>query len=100
MYARQAGERIPNRPFFFANANVEYTVPALGGQLHFFSDTRYVGSYFLGWESQGTRNSKQVIPEQFTVNTGITYEREVGKIRWVVTIEMFNVADARVYDFF
>ena len=103
IYRDQRGDRIPNRPFLFANGNAGYTFPKIGNSsasLRFFGDARYVGDYFLSWESFGTRDSKQVIPEQFTVNSGLALETDIKTIRMTVTVEMFNMFDARVFDFF
>ena len=103
IYESQEGDRIPNRPFLFANFNTSYTFQKIGKSeslLRFFSDARYVGDYFLSWESLGTRDSKQVIPEQFTINSGVAFETDLKDTRLIITGEMFNVMDARVFDFF
>jgi outer membrane receptor for ferrienterochelin and colicin len=103
LYRDQAGDRIPNRPYLFANANASYLLPRVSNEkkrFSLFADARYVGDYFLGWESIGSRTNKQVIPAQFSVNTGLTCELNVKSKQVVLTGEVFNLFNARIYDFF
>lgn len=103
LYRNQAGDRIPNRPYLFANANVAYLLPKISNdrrKLTLFGDARYVGDYFLGWESLGSRANKQVIPEQLSVNAGTTLDVKIKQTQTALTAEVFNVFNARVFDFF
>ncbi|MEM6814843.1 MAG: TonB-dependent receptor [Bacteroidota bacterium] len=100
LYEPQNGDRIPNRPYLFANSNVDYSHEFAKGKLRLFADSRYVGNYFISWESLGSANNKQIVPNQFTINLGTTYERDFGKTRWFITAEIFNITNAEVFDFF
>ena len=101
LFAGQSGDRIPNRPFLFANASVAYGMPVSeNNRLSLFADARYVGDYFLAWESLGTSESKQNVPEQFVTNIGSTYKTRVGGLKVAFTGEVFNLFDARAFDFF
>jgi len=97
------GDRIPNRPYLFANTSLNYRLPALlknNDQLNLFWNARYVHGFFRTWESAGIREFKQTIPAQFLQNTGITYRFPVGNMIGSVTGEIQNLASAKAFDFF
>ena len=97
------GDRIPNMPYFFANASVNYTWIdnwKAQDQLSFFWTSRYVHEFFRSWESAGIREFKQEIPRQQLHHAGITYQLPVNRVYWAVTAEVQNVFDARAFDFF
>lgn len=97
------GDRIPNRPYFFANASLNYTFTdnwEAEDQLSFFWISRYVHQFFLSWESAGIREFKQEIPRQQLHHAGFTYKLPAGVSYSAVTAEVQNVFNARVFDFF
>ena len=60
---------------------------------------RYVHPFYRGWESQGLREFKQVVPAQLTHGIGISYTlRKPTPL--TATLEIQNLTDARVYDVF
>jgi vitamin B12 transporter len=97
------GDRIPNRPYFFANWGTSLRFASLlmhRDALEPFYLGRYTHEFFRGWESQGLRESKQVVDSQLSHGLGLTYsvERRLGRLS--ATAEAENVTSARLYDFF
>ncbi|MEM6736836.1 MAG: carboxypeptidase-like regulatory domain-containing protein [Bacteroidota bacterium] len=96
------GDRIPNRPYFFANASTNYrfTSPfSKYDEIHVFGNTRFVESFFRTWESAGNENFKASIPSQTTFNAGVTYKMS-NKIQSSLTAEVQNLTNEMVFDFF
>ena len=97
------GDRIPNRPYLFANGSVRYGFPKVfktNDELSFFGNTRYVHEFFRNWESIGNPEFKQEIPEQLVHTAGITYAMELGKVSSSITMELQNITNEKVFDFF
>lgn len=101
-FAPFEGDRIPNRPWFFANASarLQFTsVNAPEDELSLTWHTHYMHSFFRGWESAGDPNEKQTIPDQTLHSAVLTY-----LVRATCTIssslEVYNVADSKTFDFF
>jgi vitamin B12 transporter len=96
------GDRIPNRPWLTANWGAGLRFASLGFKgdaLEPFYVGRYVHDFFRGWESQGLREYKQVIPAQASHGLGITYSVERAKGKASVTLETQNVTAADLFDF-
>jgi len=101
-YQKFDGERIPNKPWLFANWGARFQwrkLLAADDGLAAYIQGRYVHEFCRTWESIGDRNFKAVIPEQIAHTVGLTYWNN-GLSRTSVTFEVDNVADARLYDFF
>ena len=97
------GDRIPNRPYLFANGAARYLVPEVirpQDQLSFFVNSRYVHEFFRSWESAGLRQFKQSVPSQLVHNVGLTYQLPLGQVQGAFTVESQNVTNAKVFDFF
>ncbi|MEM9830040.1 MAG: carboxypeptidase-like regulatory domain-containing protein [Bacteroidota bacterium] len=97
------GDRLPNRPYFFANFNSDYKLSELfksKSSLYLYWSSRYVHSFFLGWESVGLLQSKSQVPSQAVHGTGITHKYKFGKVQLSTTIEVANLTNAKVFDFF
>lgn len=97
------GDRLPNRPYLFASTSGRYSFKNLLSEnedLVLFVNMRFVNQFFRSWESVGRRDSKQVIPSQFTQNFGLTYTTLLKNQRLSFTAEMQNVSNAEVFDFF
>jgi outer membrane cobalamin receptor len=97
------GDRIPNRPYLFFNNTFNYRINKFFSpqdDLSFFGGMRYVHEFFRSWESAGRRDTKQVIPSQFTQNVGITYSRRIADKQLTLTGEIQNLSDAQVFDLF
>ena len=97
------GDRIPNRPYLFANGSARYLVPEVlraNDELSFFVNSRYVHEFFRSWESAGLRQFKQTIPSQLVQNAGLTYRVALGSAQTAFTAEVQNLTNAEVFDFF
>lgn len=96
------GDRIPNRPWLFANAQARVNLDALtplDDELSVTWTLRYVHEFFRGWESLGKRSSKQIVPSQTLQAAGVTW-RLLAPVDVSLTAEVQNLTDAPTYDFF
>jgi vitamin B12 transporter len=97
-----AGDRIPNRPYFFgfAAARLQFSgvVSALD-EVSLFWNSRYVHHHFRAWESVGLAETKQVIPTQLVHGVGLGYLVHDQQTRLSTSAEMQNVTDETVFDF-
>lgn len=96
------GDRIPNRPYLFANASARARQPGLflaGDELSLAWYGRYVHEFYRGWESLGLREFKQVVPSQLTHSLVLGYAL-AGTPSFTWTFEADNVTDEEVFDFF
>ncbi|WP_437952672.1 TonB-dependent siderophore myxochelin receptor MxcH [Sorangium sp. So ce296] len=100
-YKRFAGERLPNRPWLFANATAGLRfagVNAPGDELSLSWSTRYVHEFLPSWESAGLPAAvKAAIPSQLLHAIGLTYLVR-GAVTVSSTLEVQNLTDARAYD--
>lgn len=102
-FASYYGDRIPNRPYFFANGAIQYDFNNLlnnDNKLSVYWNIRYVHSYFLTWESLGTISSKATIPYQAIQNIGLTYQQWFNNKLISFSIESPNITNQKVYDFY
>ncbi|WP_428264826.1 TonB-dependent siderophore myxochelin receptor MxcH [Haliangium sp.] len=102
-FADFAGDRIPNRPYLFANAAVRlqlHEVAAVGDELALIWNTRYVHGFFRGWESVGLGEYKQRIPAQRLHSLALTYLVRGDPIALSFTGEAQNLTDQPAFDFF
>lgn len=101
-FAKFNDERIPNRPWLFANWSARFQWRKLltndDGITPYYSG-RYVHEFYRTWENIGDPDFKAIIPDQITHTLGITYWNNTPS-RTSVTFEVDNVTDARLYDFF
>ncbi|MFP2956330.1 TonB-dependent siderophore myxochelin receptor MxcH [Myxococcus sp. 1LA] len=101
-YAAFKGDRIPNRPWLFANASARLQRRALlqpSDTAALVFTSRYVHSFFRGWESQGLREYKDDVDAQLIHTAALSYVRE-GTPTLGGTLEVFNFTNAKAYDFF
>lgn len=96
-------DRIPNVPYLFANAATEYQFKNMlnaDDSLSPYWNVRYVNSFFVGWESAGLEQFKAEVPNQTVHTTGLTYRMETKRLQNSLTIEIQNLTDVKVFDFF
>jgi TonB family protein len=96
-------DRIPNTPYFFVNGSAQlqfHDVVVPRDRIALFWTTRYVHSFFRGWESVGLREYKQVVPAQVVHTIGVGYMAHGGSGTITTTVEVQNLADEPVYDYF
>lgn len=97
------GDRIPNRPYLFANGSARWSwkgVSAPRDELSLSYDLRYVHEFFRGWESVGLREFKQVIDSQLTHGAALTYLVQGDPLTLSFSCEVQNLSDEKVFDFF
>ncbi|RDV14251.1 TonB-dependent receptor [Pontibacter diazotrophicus] len=94
-------DRIPNIPYFFANAQagVHFRNTVLQqDRLSLFWRGRFIEDYFLKWPSLGDPSNKHVIPSQFIQDIEVTYSAK--NERYNVSFSSHNILDAKAYDQF
>jgi TonB family protein len=102
-FASFDGDRIPNRPYLFANGSAQLKFTAVGApndELSLFWYTRYVHDFFRGWESVGLRESKQVIEAQLLHSASLVYQVRGPLATLGLTGEIDNITNEKAYDFF
>jgi vitamin B12 transporter len=102
-FADFAGDRIPNRPWLLLNSAVTLgasDVVAPSDRLTLDLYSRYVHEFFRGWESVGLLEFKQVVPTQLSHTAAITYAVEREDQRVAASVEIQNLTDTELYDFF
>lgn len=95
------GERLPNRPYLFGNANAGYRFEDV-----FFRDSElklnyyfhFVKEYYLSWANLGNKSSKNIIPEQASHDIEAIYSLSNG--RYNIGLEIRNLTDEWLYDKF
>lgn len=95
------GDRIPNQPWFYANASLEIgrnNVFADRTRLQFNINSQFVNWFYLNWESRGSIESKNKIPTQLIHNAAISYALADG--RYNVAVEVNNFTNELAYDNF
>jgi outer membrane receptor protein involved in Fe transport len=95
------GDRLPNMPYLFGNASITYNTKAFGKHNAYFGinwNMTVIEQFFLKWESQGSADSKFIIPRQFVNNASVTYTSHNG--RYNVSLSAMNLLDAMCYDNF
>jgi TonB family protein len=96
------GDRIPNRPYLFANGSARLQfrgVVAPHDETALTWTSRYVHEYFRGWESIGLREFKQTIDSQLVHTIGLGYLVRNEHTTVSTTLEVQNVTDEAVFDF-
>lgn len=102
-FADFAGDRIPNRPWLFANGTVRIGFPGVvvpQDRLTVDLHSRYVHSFYRGWESAGLTAFKDVVPMQLSHALALTWAVAAERARVATSVEVQNLTDARLYDFF
>jgi vitamin B12 transporter len=93
------GQRIPNRPWLFANGSATLRFPELGAaaaELSLSWITRYVQAFRAGWE-QGAGDETNRIPAQLTHAASALYSL-AGPWTLDFALDLSNVTNARVFD--
>jgi vitamin B12 transporter len=93
------GDRIPNRPWLFANVTARLKAMdafSAGDELSLSAYARYVHSFFRGWESLGRREYKGYIAPTLALN----YLIPVAGAKLSSTFEVDNVTDTDIQDYF
>ncbi|MEY8203553.1 MAG: TonB-dependent receptor [Bermanella sp.] len=93
----QYGERLPNKPYLYANLRTGYKhITQNYDALSFHWSSHYVERYFLYSESSGDKEFKRDIPTQLTHDINIEYSMAYGTYN--ISLNASNITDERVYD--
>lgn len=93
------GQRMPNIPYFFFNADASWTfhdLLAKGNRLTVEYGCDYVYKYYLSFPGLGRTTAKKYIPTQFSHNASINYQLASG--RYSVGLECTNLTNQKLYD--
>ncbi|MGY0037689.1 TonB-dependent receptor domain-containing protein [Pedobacter sp. NJ-S-72] len=94
-------DRIPNIPYMFGNADASLffkNVGKKGNNLTMGYNVLYVHHSYLSWPSQGTTETKSIIPRQWMQDVNIVYT--LGNGKYNIALECKNLTDNRIYDNF
>ncbi|MEY2937395.1 MAG: hypothetical protein RL033_8144 [Pseudomonadota bacterium] len=97
------GDRIPNRPYLFANATARLQLEDVltpRDELSLTWNGRYVDGFFRGWESVGLRQFKQTVPSQLIHSLGLGYLVSAGGLKVTSSFEVQNLTNEPAFDFF
>ncbi len=95
------GDRVPNQPWLYANANLEIgknDIWAKGTRLQLSLSSQFVNWFYLNWESRGSIESKNQIPTQWSHNAALSYTMANGKYN--IAAELNNFTNELLYDNF
>jgi vitamin B12 transporter len=102
-FAMSEGDRIPNRPYLFANWSVRLQLPDLCAKDDALSLTfrqNYVHAFFRSWESLGDLEGKERIPSQLVSSAVLGYAIARDARELLASFEVHNLTDVAVYDFY
>ena len=89
-------DRVPNVPYFFANAATSYNfkgIFAKKDQLSLTYNLLYTDEFYLTWQSEGAKNT---VPSQLSHDANLTYQTSNKKIS--ISAEVKNLTDQLLYD--
>lgn len=95
------GERMPNRPYMFADSDVNFYWIGFGRKdntLTVTYDNRYTHSFCYYSSNLGSNSDDYMVPDQLAHNITISYGIKQG--RYNISFECRNLTDARLYDNF
>jgi outer membrane cobalamin receptor len=96
---RYYNRRLPNKPFLFANSELQWMRRNIFRREHTLQcwyGVNYVNWFYLYWSNDGRRDTKAVIPTQFVQQAGISYALRNNRV--ALSVEAYNLANERVYD--
>ncbi|WP_437796546.1 TonB-dependent siderophore myxochelin receptor MxcH [Sorangium sp. So ce693] len=102
-FARSEGERMPNRPWLFANGSARLQLQEVVAPRDVISltwDTRYVHRFYLGFENWGRPDSKAKVPSQLLHSLALTYVARDAPRTVSFTIEAHNLTNEPAFDFY
>ncbi|NSL87650.1 TonB-dependent receptor [Chitinophaga sp. Mgbs1] len=92
-------DRIPNVPYMFGNTNAAISFDNVlhkGNRLSVGYNLTYVNQFYLFWPSQGTRDTKLIIPTQWGHDVNMLYALAEGKYN--IGLECLNIGDSPLFD--
>lgn len=95
------GDRMPNIPYLFADADVMFTwrdCITRGDALSITYDNQYLRGFYYYSSRIGTNKSEYMVPDQFSHNISLGYSLCNG--RYNISFECRNFTNERLYDNF
>jgi len=93
------GKRMPNEPYFFANARLSANFAvANNDQLSIFWTSSFIDEFFLNWEGNGDKDHKLTIPTQLTHDLDVEYSFADGSYN--ISLSARNIFDEEIFDNF
>jgi outer membrane cobalamin receptor len=102
-FAPYRGDRIPNRPYLFANgsAKLSFTdVVSPRDELALSWASRYVHGFYRGFESLGLQSTKLRVDAQLVHSLALIYAVRRAARSLTFSGEVQNLTDEHVFDFF
>ncbi|WP_437576673.1 TonB-dependent siderophore myxochelin receptor MxcH [Sorangium sp. So ce887] len=102
-FAGSQGERMPNRPWLFANGSARVQLQQVFAARDAVSltwDTRYVHEFYVGWANSGLIASKAKVSSQLLHSLALTYVARLAPRTLSFTIEAHNLTDEPAFDFY
>jgi len=96
-------ERVPSQPWLFGNWGARLSVPHViveRDRVEPFYIGRYVHPFNRSWDNYGDSRYKIRMPTQLTHSVGVTWNFASELANLLLTLEVDNVTDAKLYDFF
>jgi len=98
---RYFDKRIPNIPYLFGNTDITYEHKKLlcdRLKMNLWYGMRYVHDFYLFWDVDGTKESKNIIPAQYSGSLGCSLTEKEGK--YTLSFECQNIFNENLYDNF
>jgi vitamin B12 transporter len=102
-YGEYDGQRIPSRPFVFSNAVAQLFARGLlqaPDELSLIWRSSYVKDFFVGWADLARDGTRLTVPAQRVHSVGLNLLLQRGKTTVSSSLEVHNLTDARVFDFY
>lgn len=102
-FGRYKGDRIPNRPYLFANVSARGAVRNIGPEGDELSLTwymRYVHQFYRSWQRDGDPDTKQVVPKQITHAIVWMYSLTFDRVGIDAAVDIQNFTNALAFDNF
>ncbi len=97
------GDRIVNQPYLNASGKLRISTHDLalsGDRLSIYWTTLYTHEFFLAWESAGATDSKHIVDSQLSHDASVVYSTNLNRVELTNAIEIANVTNRPLYDFY
>lgn len=101
--ADHRGDRIPNRPYLFANGSAKLTLAefvAPRDEISLSWATRYMHGFYRAFESMGAQATKLAVDAQLVHSLALIYAVRRAARALTLSAEVQNLTDEHVFDFF
>lgn len=92
--------RLPNRPWLFANAELSWNkrnpLGVKNSRLKIDYAFRYIQWFYLTWEAFGIASTKEIVPSQFAHDAVVSWS--FAREKYSLSLECTNIFDRKLYD--